>query len=122
MVPATGAYQLALFGEQGAVYLAGAAGTVLLQGSGANARPVRPPAGSPAACGPLGARGADTLPLARRRRHRLGSDQSAGANALRFAPVRPRRPSPAPPACAGQPALAKVDGTPLAGSFSNRDR
>ena len=149
-LPATGAYQLALFGEQGAVYLAGAAGTVLLQGSGAHARPVRPafldqpsaderaggsilsrgrqpdgrgsgsaprtvqrprfpagagdrggaetvgparpPAGSPAACGPLGARGADTLPLARRRRHRLGGDQSAGANALRFAPVRPRRP------------------------------
>ena len=41
-VPATDAYQLALFGEQGAVYLAGAASTVLLQGSGAHARPVRP--------------------------------------------------------------------------------
>ena len=41
-MPATGAYQLALFGEQGAVYLAGAAGTVLLQGSGTDARPVRP--------------------------------------------------------------------------------
>jgi predicted dehydrogenase len=41
-VPANGAYQLTLFGERGAVFLAGAAGTVLLQGSGARARPVRP--------------------------------------------------------------------------------
>ena len=40
--PAAGACQVALFGEQGAVYLGGDAGTVLLQGSGARARPVRP--------------------------------------------------------------------------------
>ena len=40
--PATGAYQLALFGDEGTAYLAGEAGTVLMQGSGAGARPVRP--------------------------------------------------------------------------------
>lgn len=40
--PAEGAYKVALFGEEGAVYLAGEAGTVLLRGTGSRARPVRP--------------------------------------------------------------------------------
>ena len=41
-VPEVGAYKVALFGEEGAVYLAGGAGTVLMQGTGTRARPVRP--------------------------------------------------------------------------------
>ena len=40
--PAGFPYQLALSGERGAAYLAGEAGTVLMQGTGNRARPVRP--------------------------------------------------------------------------------
>lgn len=40
--PAEGAHKVTLFGEQGAVYLAGGADTVLLKGTGTGARPVRP--------------------------------------------------------------------------------
>ena len=41
-VPAEGAHKVALFGENGAVYLAGGDGTVLIKGTGTGARPVRP--------------------------------------------------------------------------------
>ena len=41
-VPAEGACKVALFGEEGAAYLAGGAGTVLIKGTGTSARPVRP--------------------------------------------------------------------------------
>ena len=75
-MPATGAYQLALFGEQGAVYLAGAAGTVLLQGSGSRARPVRPafldePTADERAGGPFLGRG--------RQPHGRGARRAPGA-------------------------------------------
>ena len=41
-VPTEGAHKVALFGEDGAVYLAGGHGTVLIKGTGTSARPVRP--------------------------------------------------------------------------------
>lgn len=41
-VPDEGAHRVALFGENGAVYLAGGDRTVLIKGTGTSARPVRP--------------------------------------------------------------------------------
>ena len=41
-VPEEGAHKLALFGERGALWTAGGAGTVMMQGTGRDARPVEP--------------------------------------------------------------------------------
>lgn len=41
-VPEAGAHKLALFGDKGALWMTGGAGTVLIQGTGTDARPVTP--------------------------------------------------------------------------------